>query len=482
MLFNSYNFVLLFLPVVIISYFILNHMGCMRGAKVFLIVASLYFYSNHNIRNLLLIIFSVLGNYFFYIVLRKNSKKGVLIIGILFNLTLLMYFKYLNFIIENINYILHQEYSIREIILPLGISFFTFQQIGFLIDTYRKEVKEASFIHYCSFVTFFPQLVAGPIVSFDEIISQFLDDGKGKLNWNHFAQGLWAFSIGLGKKVLIADIFGNVVNYGYDNVGSLDTISLLLVMLFYTMQIYFDFSGYCDMASGIALMLNIKLPINFQSPYKSYTITEFWKRWHITLTRFFTKYVYIPLGGNRKGILRTYVNIMIVFLLSGLWHGASWCFILWGGVHGIATILTRHFDQKIQKLHPVFNWIFTFVFLNITWMIFRAESLEQVKQILSKLLHPTFQIADTLPVLATQFHIPLFEFTGLLMGNQIVTQVIVMIIMLIMAFIMVLNFKNVQEKLLDFEVNWKNGIATSFILYFSILSFSSVSTFLYFNF
>lgn len=331
MLFNSYNFVLLFLPVVIISYFILNHLGYMKGAKIFLVIASLYFYSYNNLNNLLLIICSILGNYIFYRIIQKYSKKIVLITGILFNLSLITYFKYLNFIIENLNHILHQEYSIQEIILPLGISFFTFQQIGFLIDTYRKEVRETSFIHYCAFVTFFPQLVAGPIVSFQEIIPQFLDKEKSKLNWNHFAKGLWAFSMGLGKKVLIADLFGNAVNYGFSNIDSLDTVCLILIMLFYTMQIYFDFSGYCDMASGIALMLNINLPVNFHSPYKANTITEFWKRWHITLTRFFKKYVYIPLGGNRKGILRTYMNIMIVFLLSGLWHGASWCFILWGG-------------------------------------------------------------------------------------------------------------------------------------------------------
>ena len=199
--------------------------------------------------------------------------------------------------------------------------------------------------YYASFVTFFPQLIAGPIVTHDELIPQFIDEKKKRINWDNIAKGIYIFTIGMFKKVILADTFGNAVNWGFQNIAELDTSNALIVMLAYTMQIYFDFSGYCDMALGIGKMLNIELPLNFNSPYKALRITEFWDRWHITLTRFLTKYVYIPLGGNRRGRLRTYFNILIVFLISGIWHGANWTFILWGGVHGVFVILTRHFKR-----------------------------------------------------------------------------------------------------------------------------------------
>ena len=209
------------------------------------------------------------------------------------------------------------------------------------------------------------------------MIPQFLDREKKKVNADNLAAGIYLFAMGLAKKVLLADVFGDVVTYGFTTLEQLNSVTALLVMLSYTFQIYFDFSGYCDMAMGIGRMLNIDLPLNFNSPYKALTITEFWDRWHMTLTRFFTKYIYIPLGGNKKGKVRTYANILIVFLLSGLWHGASWNFVFWGLCHGIFMVLTRLFSDFFKKLHPALNWLMTFSFVNIMWVFFRAETFSQ---------------------------------------------------------------------------------------------------------
>lgn len=233
----------------------------------------------------------------------------------------------MDFFIENINSIFNASFELKNLLLPLGISFFTFQQLSFVIDNYKENIKEYSFRQYALFVVFFPQLIAGPIVLNNETIPQFEDKDKKKLSYENFAKGLMAFAFGLAKKVLIADSLENIVNYGFYNISGLGATNAIFVMLSYTMQIYFDFSGYCDMATGIAKMFNIDLPINFNSTYKSLSVTEFWKRWHITLSKFLRTYIYFPLGGNRKGTIRTYINLFIVFLVSGLWHGANYTFI-----------------------------------------------------------------------------------------------------------------------------------------------------------
>lgn len=323
MLFNSYIFILLFLPVTLIGYYIFNKFKKYKLAKTFLLVMSIWFYAYFNITYLPIIITSIIFNFMIYKGMQKDklNKKILLIIGIIFNIGMLIYFKYFDFFIENINVLFKTDFALKHILLPLGISFFTFQQVSFVIDSYKQEVPSYKILDYALFVTFFPQLIAGPIVSHDEIVPQFEDLQNKKLNFDNFAKGIYAFTLGLAKKVLIADMFGKIVNYGFINAGGLNTTNAILVMLAYTFQIYFDFSGYCDMATGIGLMFNIKLPMNFNSPYKSLNIIEFWKKWHITLTRFFTKYVYIPLGGSKKGTARTYANIFIIFFLSGIWHG-----------------------------------------------------------------------------------------------------------------------------------------------------------------
>ena len=299
-------------------------------------------------------------------------------------------FKYTDFIFSNLN-LLGASLPLPHILLPLALSFVTFQQIAFLVDTYKSdEIKKIDWLDYSLFITFFPQLIAGPIVHHKEMMPQFaslLSKGKELVDWERFARGLFIFSIGLFKKVVIADEFGIWADKGYAAVGnriSLNFFESWLTSLSYTFQLYFDFSGYCDMATGIALFFGIVLPINFDSPYKALNIKEFWKRWHMTLGRFLTAYLYIPLGGNKKGFPRELINIFIVFALSGLWHGAGWGFIIWGLLHAGAMIIHRIYSyilkslfglEEIQsKLYQVLCWILTFNFINLSWIFFRSES------------------------------------------------------------------------------------------------------------
>ena len=290
MLFNSYIFVLLFLPTTILGWFLLNRLINPTWSQLFLLIMSLWFYGYFNIKYLPIIIISILVNYSIFRLLSWTSKEKfrvyLLISGMVFNVGLLFYFKYFDFFLENINYVFHTDFILKRLVLPLGISFFSFQQLSFIIDSYNGEVPSYRFLSYALFVTYFPQLIAGPIVTHSELVPQFEDERKRNIDWDNISKGLYVFSLGLAKKVLIADTFGKAVNWGFGNIPELDSISAFIVMISYTFQIYYDFSGYSDMALGIAKMMNLDLPLNFNSPYKALTITEFWDRWHMTLTRF----------------------------------------------------------------------------------------------------------------------------------------------------------------------------------------------------
>lgn len=445
---------------------------------------SLWFYGYFNVSYIILIICSVVINYFFYrlfnITKSERGRKCFFFIALLFNIGLLFYYKYYNFFLENINFIFKQNFVLKSILLPLGISFFTFQQISFVVDSYKGEIPNYHFLEYASFVTYFPQLIAGPIVTHDELIPQFLDDNKKRFCWDNFSKGIYIFSLGLGKKVLLADTFGNAANWGFNNIASLNSTNAILTMLSYTVQIYFDFSGYCDMAVGIGKMMNIDLPLNFNSPYKALTITEFWKRWHITLTRFFTKYVYIPLGGNRvEG--KTYINIMIVFLLSGIWHGASWNFILWGICHGAFEIITRKFKNQFKNMHPALSWMLTFLFLNVTWVIFRADTIQNSFKLLNCII--SFDFGGISSDITSCFNLPEFIF----LGRTIVPVLsyypqFFLMAFFITAIVILLYSRNAYEKMERFVPGIFNIITTAILLVWCIFSFSGVSTFLYFNF
>lgn len=282
-----------------------------------------------------------------------------------------------------------------------------------------------------------------------------------------------------GKKVLVADTFAKVADYGFSNVEGLGTINALIVMLSYTFQIYFDFSGYCDMATGIGKFFNIDLPMNFNSPYKAVTITDFWKRWHMTMTRFFTTYVYIPLGGSRKGKIRTYINVMIVFLVSGLWHGANWTFILWGGAHGIANVITRMFKEKIDKWHVVFSWFCTFSFVNVTWVIFRADSISQAIRFFKEIIW--LNITPVLSEIKNAFILPEFKFILEQIGKAEYTYCL-WIIFIIVALCVCLQARNTNDRLGIFKPTVLNAVGCAIIFVWGIVSISGMSTFLYWNF
>lgn len=393
MLFNSFEFLFAFLPITAIIYFLIGNFGHNRAAIAWLVSASLFFYGWWNPAYLGLILASIFFNYGVGLALSYRSKssslrlKLVLSAGVIINLAALGYFKYAGFFIENYNTYAGTTYNVDKIILPLAISFFTFQQIAFLVDSYRGETKEYNFLHYVLFVTFFPQLIAGPIVHHKEMLPQFAAKRTYRLSYDKLAAGLSILFIGLFKKIVIADgiaIYSDPVFYAADAGEAIWFLEAWAGALGYTVQLYFDFSGYVDMAIGSALIFGIVLPINFDSPYKSRNIIEFWRRWHITLSRFLRDYLYIPLGGNRHGNLRRYINMMITMILGGLWHGASWTFIFWGALHGsylvIAnawgalkkrTILSRVPGNRITAFS---GWGITFVAVVIGWVFFRAET------------------------------------------------------------------------------------------------------------
>ena len=378
MLFNSYIFIFIFLPLTLIGWYFLNGRGFYQTATCFLAAMSLWFYGYFNPRYLGIILASILGNYLLSFLLTfsktRLSDRIFLLVGLAFNLGFLFYFKYYDFFFENINAVFHTNVAMRNILLPLGISFFTFQQVSFIVDRCQHKAEHYPFIDYVTFVTFFPQLVAGPIVLYKEMMPQFADKSLRRFNQENFAKGIALFTLGLSKKVLLADVLALPVNYGFTNTAFLDSPSTLLVILAYTFEIYFDFSGYSDMAIGLGLLFNIRLPVNFNSPYKACTVKELWQRWHITLSRFFIQYVYIPLGGSRKGKVRTLINTFLVFFLSGLWHGANWTYVAWGSMQGLLVVFdnlhligVRGSHEKEKARFYIPKWLgvfFTFTFFN----------------------------------------------------------------------------------------------------------------------
>lgn len=510
MLFNSYIFILFFLPVSLIGYFGLNKYAYGKKGQaglLWLFLMSLWFYGYEKPVYLVLILSSILVNFLLTreMTRRKRKKDGALAfllsIGLIFNIGLLFYFKYYNFFLDNVYRVMGQEWEWRNIFLPLGISFFTFQQLSYVIDCYRqKDGISYSFVEYAAFVSFFPQLVAGPIVMHSELIPQFRDESKKKINFDYLAKGLYGFALGLGKKVLIADTLSRLVTAGFADVSGLNSGSAWVVMLAYTLQIYFDFSGYSDMALGMAAMFNMELPINFNSPYKSRTIGDFWSRWHMTLTRFFTQYVYIPLGGNRKGRLRTYLNTMLVFLLSGLWHGANWTFVLWGGLHGAFMTLEKMVldlkkpvkekgERSVAKAEGTGKrWqrlimgTITFLFVNLTWVIFRADSLQTAKLFFGRLLAGGWRIQEH--ILSPVNKLVEVRLAGRLGLNSLFDSfpMLPLLTMLAVLLASVFFMKNTQEKMPEDKYHIGRGLLTIILLVWCVISLSDVSEFLYFNF
>ncbi|MDH3703601.1 MAG: MBOAT family protein [Alphaproteobacteria bacterium] len=359
----------------------------------FIGLASLFFYAWWDIRFLALLLGSVVFNYFIGRRLAESaSHRPLLILGIAGNLVCLGWFKYFNFFVGNLNLLLPTEITAQTIILPLGISFFTFQQIAYLVDAHKGETQESNFIEYMVFVTFFPQLIAGPIVHHKTMMPQFHDHPVRDYDWAKACMGLSLFAIGLFKKVMLADELARYGSPVFAAALAGNEISLLegwAGSLSYTLQLYFDFSGYSDMAIGLGLLFGVRIPANFFSPYKATSVIEFWQRWHMTLSAFLKDYLYIPLGGNRAGRPRRYLNLMITMLLGGLWHGANWTFVVWGGLHGVYLIINHAWRKVFPDLlnatpfGRMVGWTITMLAIVVAWVLFRCESVPAAVEILA---------------------------------------------------------------------------------------------------
>ena len=399
MLFNTYHFIFAFLPVTLLVFFALGSRGKTDLAMGWLVLASLFYYGYWNPAYVGLIVISLLVNFGFGQALIREgtapgTRKALLWLGVGLNLGLLGYYKYANFFVNNLNQFAGTSFHLDKIVLPLAISFFTFQQVAFVVDAYQGKAKEPRFLPYCLFVTFFPQLIAGPIVHHGEMMPQFLQKDRFRFRLDDFSIGLTIFLLGLFKKVIIADevaAYGSAAFAGAANGLTLTMFEAWTASVSYTMQLYFDFSGYSDMAIGLGRMFSIKLPMNFNSPYKATSIVDFWRRWHMTLSRFLRDYLYIPLGGNRQGPTRRQVNLFLTMLLGGMWHGAGWTFIAWGGLHG-AYLMFNHFwrtwrkdrrtAQPVGPIMKLIYWALTMLAVMISWIFFRATSFDGALAIL----------------------------------------------------------------------------------------------------
>lgn len=497
MLFNSYIFIFAFLPITLFGYFSINRLGKFDLAKLFLCVMSLVFYGYFNPAYLIIILISLFINYLISYALesKKALRKIYLIAGIVFNLGVLAYYKYYDFFVDNINNICKTTFSLKHIILPLGISFFTFQQLSFVIDRYKKTASHYKLIDYISFITFFPQLVAGPIVLHSELVPQFQDENVKQFDKESLADGICIFTVGLAMKVLIADNLGSLVDFSFGNIEALDSFAAFIAAVAFALELYFDFAGYSNMAIGIGKMFRIELPDNFNRPFHCSNNKDTWKCWHITLGRFFRQYVYFPLGGSRKGLIMTLVNTMIVFTLSGLWHGADWTFVLWGVMHGLGiciNVLWNKFIEKIRVSLKFLTWRITkiiaitgnFLFFSLSMVFFRSDNIADAvayfKRLFGGINYYYIRVIAT-SIDYTELY-PVMKALEMKIGNNINYVYLILLALLLLFSIFLSQIKPYRERLLNREKNGKYAFLISLLFAWCIVSFSGVSQFLYFNF
>jgi len=482
MQFNSYAFILYFLPITVLLYFLANKIKPIVG-KLVIVIASIVFYSMGRPNMLIYLGISILINYGSALAIKrfKINSKIMMALPIVVHVILLFYFKYLNFAITNINTFFGKEFELQEIILPLGISFYTFQQIAYIVATERGELENNDIIDYLAYILYFPKFIMGPIVDPVDYISQLNQDSRKRVDIINVTTGIKIFSLGLIKKVLLADTFAKAVLWAYTDVDALTAMECILLVLFYTFEIYFDFSGYSDMAVGVSSMFNIDLPMNFDSPYKAISFRDFWKRWHISLTKFLTKYIYIPLGGSRKGILFTYVNTLIVFLVSGLWHGASWTFVLWGLLHGLFSCLDRMFEKVEEKIFMPIRWLCTFGGVGVLWLLFSAQSVEQWKTIMVKILF--MQSTDISDDMIASFELAENPFIYNMLGLDFFAKNIrgfsMLIFIFVACFVCFVPENNYRKK---GNLNIGSLLLASVAFIWGILCLGAESTFVYFGF
>ena len=468
MVFSSYVFIFAFLPVVLSVYYALSRLKNGIYQRLFLIAASLFFYGYYNTKYLILITASIAVNYGIALAIQTHRAKAgrlFLVVGILFNVGLIGYFKYYDFFVENINAVFGCSFTLRRLLLPLGISFFTFQQLSFLISVWRGEEKVERFRDYCIFVTFFPQLVAGPIVLYSEMIPQFRDERRRFFHPDRFASGIWLFTVGLFKKAVIADTLALFADNGFGMTG-LGLAAGWITAISYTLQIYFDFSGYSDMAVGLGRMFNVDIPFNFRSPYRSESISEFWRRWHITLGRALSTYVYKPLGGNRRGLALT-------FLVSGLWHGAAWTFVLWGALHGLFVVAERILDRPLKKIPKPVRVCGTFLVVTALWVLFRADRFGQALEVWRGMVafgNPAIAQLETVVGTAAYIDFPLaFDC------------VYILVLEAVLLFV-VFRCPNSCDLLDRFRPSRKTMSVAAFLFVIALLCLARESVFIYFNF
>lgn len=512
MIFNSYIFFLCFLPVFLAGYFILRGRNAL-ACKLWVAVMSLLFYVPFGVRNIAVLAASIVVNCALAQVIagkafasdnntksspRPESARVLTFTAVALNLLTLLFFKF------------------AGVFFPVAISFYTFNQISYLVDLYRGEVDNHSPLDQITYILFFPKLLQGPMMGYNAFAKELSKSLGSRIDWERVMRGLYLFSLGLFKKVILADTFGVAVDYGFDNIPFLGSLEALLVAVFYSFQLYFDFSGYCDMAAGVGTMMDFALPINFNSPYKAVNILDFWKRWHITLTGFFTKYVYIPLGGNRKGMARMYANLMIVFLLSGLWHGSGWTFIVWGAMHGILYVITRAIqktkaaktgadnapktDSKTNAgnapkadttgdagitgnfITIAIKRLLTFSYVTAAWVFFRAKTAGDALLLTSRIftggrkpiatdLSNAFRLDELWYVIKVT---PIMKF-------PFAWDVCLWLFTAVSVFMIFFrdNALNTAEKA---KIGVKTTLVTAVLLIWCILTFAGVSTFLYMNF
>ena len=509
--FNSFTFIMLFLPILLAGWHFINRVEKYAVADIFLILMSLYFYYSFGLSFLLVLLLSLAVNYGLSFLMESSGEKGqrklLKTVGVLFNLALLFYFKYMGFFVENLNSLTGAALTTKEILMPIGISFFTFGQISFIVDRANGEAPHYPLIQYVMYTVYFPKLIQGPIAFHKEMIDQFTDKKLRKYDPEKMAKGIMSFIIGLSKKVLLADTLSKMVVYGFHYTYYLDTLTVIVVMLAYTFQIYLDFSGYCDMANGVSLMLGFKLPVNFNSPYKAATAKELWQRWHMTLSRFFIKYVYIPLGGSRKGKIRTIINVLVVFVLSGLWHGAGWTYICWGlmqgllvvwddlGIVGVKPSKSEENSAKPRRYllreKPLFmvpravgNALTFFMFV-VSLVFFRSQDMTYAIQMFKQFFvwtYPGFLYRTASQLVIAENYIPrqLFSQLGIQGGDTIVYMATLIILLIVSAFIM--TRKNTQEMVEETKFSFKTVLGLTIVFVWSFISLSNVSTFIYFQY
>ncbi len=483
MLFNSYEFIFLYLPIVFLVFFVLGKWCGRRVATFWLVAASVFFYGWWDYHYVPLLFASICFNYFVGGMIRKGCvSKGWLAFGIVGNLMLLGYFKYTEFFLTTINQLAgYTVFSVPQIILPLGISFFTFTQTAYLVEEYRREAAPHSFLTYCEFVTIFPHLIAGPIIRHRDMLPQFTDRKTIVINHKNIAIGITLFSIGLFKKTVIADYLSPWVEFVFTRANSLTFLEAWIGALSYTFQLYFDFSGYSEMAIGLGLMFNLRFPVNFNSPYQACSIIDFWRRWHMTLGLWVKDYLYIPMGGNRSGKIGRMRNLFLSMLLIGLWHGAGWQFVFWGGAHGLLLIINHCWRQYNIHLPKMVNWSLTFLCVTACWVLFRAENLHQAVSVLSAM-------ADVGNIVLPQGGV--YERSlGFLKDWGISFAPWVLKVSLERASITLgailvglLLLKNPLKLVETFRPNWKWSVAVVICLVVGILHIAHNSPFLYFQF